>query len=316
VGDSQGTTHEVPRGEVESLEPVAKSVMPDKLDEKLGKEGMEDLIHFLLSGAPSMPLEGRAVPYPARSRAEVLKVLAGAPEGEAQKGPLPILLTAGPKDHGPQEHDYPAWQKVWTRLMAMAPGVEVDTAWEWPKKEQLEKAKLLVLFQRGDWNGQRAEDLDAFLQRGGGVVLLHWAVDGRGNAEAFAERIGLAAHGGGIGFRHGPLTLNLEKDALSHPILRNMGDLKIHDESYWKLTGREERVQVLARSKEDGKDWPQVWTKQTGKGRVVGLIPGHYSWTFDDPLFRVLLLRSMAWAADEPVDRFNELVWPGARVGE
>ena len=316
VGDSQGITHEVPRGEVEALEPVAKSVMPDKLDEKLGKEGMEDLIHFLLSGAPSMPLEGRAVPYPARSRAEVLKVMAGASSGDSKRGPLPILLTAGPKDHGPQEHDYPAWQKVWTRLMAMAPGVEVDTAWEWPKKEQLEKAKLLVLFQRGDWNSKRAEDLDAFLQRGGGVVLLHWAVDGRSQTEAFAERIGLAAHGGGIGFRHGPLTLNLQKDALDHPILRNMGDLKIHDESYWKLTGREDRVHVLARSKEDGRDWPQVWTKQTGKGRVVGLIPGHYSWTFDDPLFRVLLLRSMAWAADEPVDRFNELVWPGARVGE
>ena len=103
---------------------------------------------------------------------------------------------------------------------------------------------------------------------------------------------------------------------MSHPILRNLGDLKIHDESYWKLTGREDSVQVLARSKEEGKDWPQVWTKQAGKGRVVGLIPGHYSWTFDDPLFRVLLLRSMAWAADEPVDRFNELVWPGARLGD
>ena len=316
VGDSQGVTHTVPRSEVESLEPIAKSVMPDKLDEKLGKEGMDDLIHFLLTGAPSMPLEGKPVPYPARTRAEVLKVLAGAQEGEKKKGLLPILLTAGAKDHGPQEHDYPAWQKVWTRLMAMAPSVEVDTAWEWPKKEQLEKAKLLVLFQRGDWNGQRQQDMDAFLQRGGGVVLLHWAVDGRGQAEAFAERIGLAAHGGGIGFRHGPLSLDLQKDALSHPILRNLGDLKIHDESYWKLTGREDSVQVLARSKEEGKDWPQVWTKQAGKGRVVGLIPGHYSWTFDDPLFRVLLLRSMAWAADEPVDRFNELVWPGARLGD
>ena len=95
-----------------------------------------------------------------------------------------------------------------------------------------------------------------------------------------------------------------------------MGDLKIHDESYWKLTGDEKRVQVLARSREDGKDWPQVWTRQAGKGRVVGLIPGHYNWTFDDPLFRVLLLRSMAWAVGEPVDRFNELVWPGARVAD
>ena len=316
VGDALAVTHQIARSEVESLVPVAQSVMPDKLDEKLGQGGMDDLIQFLLSGAPSMPLEGRAVPYPARTRAEVNKVLAGAPVDDLKRGPLPVVLTAGPKDHGPQEHDYPAWQKAWSRLMAIAPGVEVDTAWEWPKKEQLEKARLLVLFQRGDWNHQRATDMDAFLQRGGGVVLLHWAVDGRAQTEAFAERIGLAAHGGGIGFRHGPLTLNWQKDSLDHPLLRNMGDLKIHDESYWKLTGDEKRVQVLARSREDGKDWPQVWTRQAGKGRVVGLIPGHYNWTFDDPLFRVLLLRSMAWAVGEPVDRFNELVWPGARVAD
>ena len=45
-------------------------------------------------------------------------------------------------------------------------------------------------------------------------------------------------------------------------------------------------------------------------------IPGHYSWSFDDPLFRVLLLRGIAWSAKEPVDRFNDLVWPGADVAK
>ena len=49
-------------------------------------------------------------------------------------------------------------------------------------------------------------------------------------------------------------------------------------------------------------------------GRVFVSIPGHFSWTFDDPLFCVLLLRGIAWAASEPVDRFNELATPGARV--
>ena len=264
----------------------------------------------------SMPLGGKAVPYPARTRAEVNKALAGAPENKAPAGLLPVLLVAGPKDHGPQEHDYPAWQKAWSRLMAMSPGVEVDTAWEWPKPGQLDKARLMVLFQRGDWNAQRAGDLDAFLARGGGVVLLHWAVDGRGQAEAFAERVGLAAKGGGIGYRHGELTLKPQKEALGHPILRNIADLRIHDESYWRLSGREDQVLVLARAREEGKDWPQVWAKEAGRGRVVGLIPGHYSWTFDDPLFRVLLLRSMAWAAGEPVDRLNDLVWPGARLAD
>jgi len=264
----------------------------------------------------SMPLAGRQVPYPARTRSEVNKALAGAPALKAQPGRLPVLLVAGPKDHGPQEHDYPAWQKAWSRLMAMSPGVEVETAWEWPKPGQLDKASLMVLFQRGDWNAQRAADLDAFLARGGGVVLLHWAVDGRGQAEAFAERIGLAAKGGGIGYRHGELTLKPQKEALGHPIMRNLEDLRIHDESYWRLSGREDKVLVLARAREEGQDWPQVWAREAGKGRVVGLIPGHYSWTFDDPLFRVLVLRSMAWAAGEPVDRLNDLVWPGARLAD
>jgi len=30
----------------------------------------------------------------------------------------------------------------------------------------------------------------------------------------------------------------------------------------------------------------------------------------------MLLLRGIAWSAHEPVDRFSDLVWPGARVGD
>jgi type 1 glutamine amidotransferase len=43
-------------------------------------------------------------------------------------------------------------------------------------------------------------------------------------------------------------------------------------------------------------------------------IPGHYSWSFDDPAFRTLLLRGIAWTARRDVDRFNELVTLDARV--
>ena len=86
------------------------------------------------------------------------------------------------------------------------------------------------------------------------------------------------------------------------------------DESYWKLTGDPQRINLLATSVEDGQPQPQFWTLEPDKGRIFVSIPGHYSWTFDDPLFRVILLRGIAWTAREPVDRFNELVWPGADV--
>ena len=48
------------------------------------------------------------------------------------------------------------------------------------------------------------------------------------------------------------------------------------------------------------------------QGRVFVSIPGHNWTTFNDPLFRILLLRGFAWTAKEPVDRFNELVSVGA----
>ena len=59
---------------------------------------------------------------------------------------------------------------------------------------------------------------------------------------------------------------------------------------------------------EDGKvRIPLIWNKQSGKGRVHVNILGHYNWTFNDPLFRLLVLRGIAWSAGQPVDRFSDL---------
>ena len=60
---------------------------------------------------------------------------------------------------------------------------------------------------------------------------------------------------------------------------------------------------MLGWGNEDAKPQPLFWSLEQGKGRVFVSIPGHYSWSFDDPLFRVLLLRGIAWTAREPVDR-------------
>jgi type 1 glutamine amidotransferase len=44
-----------------------------------------------------------------------------------------------------------------------------------------------------------------------------------------------------------------------------------------------------------------------GKGRVFGCVLGHYAATFDDPFFRILLLRGMAWAAGESPYRWDRV---------
>jgi hypothetical protein len=248
-----------------------------------------------------------------RPAAVVDAVLAGAPSPPEKTRGIRVVLVAGKKDHGKGEHDYPAWQKAWAALFNLAGQVELATAWEWPEKGEFQKADVMIFYQHGDWTPERALDIDAFLERGGGLVYVHWAVDGREDAPGFARRIGLASRGGKIKYRHGPLELSFNKE-VKHPITRNFDKLGLVDESYWMLTGALPADHVLATQMEDDQPRPLFWTVEHGRGRVFVSIPGHYSWTFDDPLFRVLLLRGIAWAAREPVDRFNNLVWPGADV--
>ena len=197
-------------------------------------------------------------------------------------------------------------------MLAAGEGTQVSTAWEWPTAEQLQQADVTIFYQHGDWNDQRARDIDAYLKRGGGLVYIHWAVDGQQGGRDFANRIGLAALGL-VGFRHGEETLVFNRET-NHPIIRNFDRLTLVDETYWKMAGSLATNRVLATAVEDGAPQPQMWAQESGKGRVFVSIPGHFSWTFDDPLFRVLLLRGIAWAAGEPVDRFNDLVLVGADV--
>ncbi|OWK39129.1 hypothetical protein FRUB_06211 [Fimbriiglobus ruber] len=314
VADTKGVTTEVDRDDIDSMKPSAVSTMPDGLPATLGPERMKDLLTYLLTMPVSMPRDyAGAWPKP-RLVAEVNAALAGAPTPPEKTRPIRVVLVARPKDHGPGEHDYPAWQKAWKELLGSAAGTEVITAWEWPAKEEFGKADVMVFFQHGDWNRQRAADVDAFLERGGGLVYVHWAIDGRKEGPEFAKRIGLAGMGS-IGFRHGGLTLDVNR-ATNHPILRNFDKLPLIDETYWKMTGSLKEATVLATAVEEKEPQPQLWSLERGRGRVFVSIPGHYSWTFDDPLFRLLLLRGIAWTAKEPVDRFNDLVWPGAHVAK
>jgi putative heme-binding domain-containing protein len=316
IGDKDGKTTIINRADVASMRPAAISIMPEELLKKLTPDQTRDLLTFLLTPPPSMPHDyagGEKRPQP-RTLAEVNAVLAGAPNPPEPTRPVRVVLVAGPKDHGPGEHDYPAWQKVWAELLGSADKIEVATAWEWPAKEEFQKADVMVFFQRGNWDAKRAADVDAFLERGGGLVYIHWAVDGQKDSPGFAKRIGLT-WGNGSKFRHGPVDLAFNKEA-KHPIARNLDKVHIVDESYWNLTGELPKDRVIAWATEDKAPQPLFWSLEQNKGRVFVSIPGHFSWSFDDPLFRALLLRGIAWTAKEPVDRFNDLVWPGADVAK
>jgi hypothetical protein len=312
-----GAQMEVPRREVAAIEPLKTSLMPDGLGDNLTAEEIEDLLTFLLVNplepvpitrtAPSLP--------PARRKDEIIQVLGALPTAPArEQPPLRILLCAGPKDHGPDEHDYPLWLERWSRLLALAENVTVSTSMGFPDADQLARADVAVFYNANPgWNAQHAATLDEYHQRGGGAVYIHYAVEGGKEPAAVAERMGLAFTFGSR-FRHGEFDLVFTQP--EHPITRGFPTLRFTDETYWNMRGDVSRLNILGTAIEDNAPQPELWTLERHRSRIVGCIPGHYTWTFDDPLFRLLVLRSICWTANEPADRLSSLIMIGARVAD
>ena len=301
---------------------------------------------LLLTASLSVQIRA-ATPPPPPKRSDVQRVLAVArerqPERPAERS-LQIVLLADRKDHGADEHDYPRWQSRWALLLGGsaassaaaanlygpdrvdpsvslgAPHVRVATADQWPSAAQWKAADVIVAFCYLAWTPERIAQLDQFLDRGGGLVVIHSATWTK--PQPAAEVATVLGVGGFQRWRHGAVSLEtLQPD---HPICLGLPSmLPLEDESYWPPTPPIDpaKVQVLAGSKEQTEPGqpdvalqPMFWTYQRGRGRVFGCVLGHYSWTFDDPYFRLWLLRGIAWAASENPYRFDELALRSAAV--
>lgn len=277
---------------------------------------------------------------PRRSQVDAaLQTQGGAPKR------LRIVLLADKKDHKVNEHDYPLWQDRWALLLggkaassaeqvnlfgpaiahekaaAGAENVEIARAQGWPTEEQFKSADVIVAFCYLAWNDERKLQLKRYLERGAGLAMIHSATWTKPKADP--EVAALVGVGGFTHWRHG--AMQLEIVAKDHPICKGLPkQISLLDEPYWPPTPPPDmnRVTALAVSQEEDaatkqpSPQPVFWTCETGRGRVFGCVPGHYIWTFDDPWFRALLLRGIAWAGGSPVYRFDPLVLRGARVAD
>ena len=303
--------------DVKNTTPLPVSLMPPGLDKMLGEQKMKDLMTYLLTSLQPAEIEFPFLP-PMKNASEVNAVKSNNSTASIVNKSyqlLKILWVSGPKDHGPDEHDYPLQQKRWTQLLSLADSVEITNVSQWPSPDQFNKADVIVFFWNyPGFNEEHGKQVDTFLQKGGGLVYLHYAVDATEHPQALANRIGLAWKGGSSKFRHGRVELNFSED--EHPITKGFDNAVFQDETYWQLVEGTKAINVLATANEEGSDIPILWTTTEGEGRVFGSILGHYNWTFDDPLFRILLLRGIAWAGNQPTARFEDLATMGARVSK
>ena len=217
---------------------------------------------------------------------------AAAPTSESQ--PLRIFLRAGPKTHGPGEHDHPRFLEEWKVLLAER-GAQVEGALRFPTAEELARTDVLVMYaaEGGTVPEEQREVLADYLARGGGIVALHDAVCGT-DPQWFKTVIGGAWEHGHSKWEIGEGGLYFT-DAQS-PITSGAANFDLVDEIYYDLHLMPE-ARVLATSFRTVFDIePQLWTYEKDDYRAFVSIQGHYHKTFSNPAWRTLLLRGIAWA--------------------
>jgi len=274
--------------DVAEMRPAGVSLMPEGLLDGLTESQVNDLLTFLMNEPPK------------RDKAEAREIIGTRISNSkgTDKTPIRIVLVASEQDHGKDQHDYPAWQKAWHPLLAKLPGTTVEDAWLWPGDAQFASADVIVFyFWNHDWSEAEYAQLDAYQARGGGIVILHSATIEDNAPQKLAERIGLGAQPQTVKYRHMPFDLRFVDR--KHVITAGLPEtLPFIDEPYWPMIGDLTKVHVLANAVDiDGEDRPMVWTFERGNGWVFASIAGHYTWTLSDPVFRLMVLRGIAWAS-------------------
>jgi len=84
----------------------------------------------------------------------------------------------------------------------------------------------------------------------------------------------------------------------NHPITRGLPDsFEVHSELY-QSTRLAADCHVLAMAREKGteQEYPSVWTRKYGDGRVVTILPAHWPDSYHSKAFQKLIVESVRWA--------------------
>ena len=293
------------------------------------------IVIVLLSISSTCPAQFPWQKPVSRSKAAVAKILGPITQREPSRDLTIVWVWGVDKLHEKGTHEY-AWvmDDYVNTLLPQVPRVTAIPSMYFPKKELWEKADLVVFY---NWPREKKWDydlIDAYQKRGGGLIFIHMSLS-PGSGEELSKRIGLACDYASGTTKWGvlPTPVTLTEAASQHPIFERFPPtFDLADELYWHLRGDPNSITTLVTSPAgpaiankrvsgspkiedlDGKKWPVMWTKEVGPGRVFVTVPGHNYFTFNDPYFRIILLRAMAWTMNESFDPFKPLVTKDIRL--
>ena len=249
------------------------------------------------------------------------------PPGQNPNG-LHVYIRAGLKSHGPGLHDYPQFLADWSKILT-AHGAVVDGSLHFPHASEIAHTDVIVMY-KGDagymTDAQKAV-LEAYVRRGGGLVILHDSLCGPDPAY-FATLLGGAKKHGQVNYTLGA-NIHYHIVDKASPIMQGMSDLTIYDEAFFKMTwAKNPGIHVLAdvvipatpsAGSHKGEVVPQIWTYvHTLPGgqpaRVFVWMQGHNYANFSNPQIQGMLLRAIAWAGKRPVDELVDYKPPSPPV--
>jgi type 1 glutamine amidotransferase len=218
--------------------------------------------------------------------------------------PLRVFIRGGVKTHGPNQHDHPRFLGDWTRLLTDR-GISVHGGMEFPTANQLDQTDVVVIYAADGMKivGENRVNFEKYLQRGGGLVVIHDGVVS-GDQHDWAKKV----QGGSWRWDGEKKTKWYEGEVgmyfvnPDHPIVAGLSNFDWKDEIYYDLDMAPD-VDVLATSFHSVfLIAPQIWTyEKTWEGgnepyRAFVSLPGHEYDVFDTPHYRAILLRGIAWA--------------------
>lgn len=245
-----------------------------------------------------------------------------------------VVLIAGKPSHGPGQHEHNAGIQLFAKCLADAQApvnTLVHLNGEWPSAETLEKADGIVIYSDGGaghpaLQENRLEQLQKAMDRGTGLVLIHYAVEPtleKGHKE-FIEWVGGCFE---INWSVNPHWEANFKELPQHPVSNGVKPFASNDEWYFHMRFRPNMKGVTpvltdvppdsTMSRPDGKHSgnpivraevaskkPQhvAWaSERENGGRGFGFTGGHFHAGWGNDSQRKLVLNAILWTAKADV---------------
>ena len=244
-----------------------------------------------------------------------------------------VLFCWSKPDHPKHVHSYQRFATSFTSKLNEIENVHASTVQGYPTRKQWESADLVVFnLPLNNLSAEQFAAMDAHLNQGGGVVVVHQGLVQRKGYEKWAKRIGLAFSWAPPPSRSkwGKGELEIKLDT-KHEIFKGFPEtIRVTDELYWNLkSSNEGKVSILGETPAPKKleapgsnvnttKWPVFWTvehsaKEKGEkpGRVFCCVISHPDEVAFTSSFQLVMMRAFAWCLGEPSDPFQRKIEPG-----